>query len=109
MALIKAKEKQPNLMSFIVDSGKWFPWQLTWEVRELEELRTPIGHHPQLIKGFLTHSAYGTGTVSNGMMGEVGEASWRSKPIKCQLSSSETKHSGGTVSLTFKSIRVNQI
>lgn len=26
----QAKEKQqPNLMSFIVDSGKWFPWQLT--------------------------------------------------------------------------------
>lgn len=67
-------------MSFIVDSGKWFPWQLTWEVRELEELRTLTGRHPQLIKGFQTHSAYGTGMVSNGMMGEVEEASW-SKPI----------------------------
>lgn len=29
--------------------------------------------------------------------------------LKCQQSSSETKHSGGTVSLTLKSIRVNQI
>lgn len=47
--------------------------------RELEDLRTPIRHHPQLIKSFQTHSAYGTGTVSNEMMGErkrqVGEAS----------------------------------
>lgn len=38
-ALIKANEKKITKFdeSFIVDSVRWFPWQLTWEVIELKE------------------------------------------------------------------------
>lgn len=51
VALIRQKIKTTKFdESFIVDSGRWFPWQLTWEVIELEELRAPLLLHPQLIK-----------------------------------------------------------
>lgn len=68
VALLKAKEKNKSDESFIVDSVRWFPWQLTWEVIELEELSTPIQLHPQLIKRFSDNSADGT-TVLNAMVG----------------------------------------
>lgn len=63
------------------------------------------------LKGFQTNNVDSTGTVSNAMVGRsrggnLGEAR---QLLKCRQSLIEIKHVGVTVSLTFKSIIVNQI
>lgn len=66
VALIKAKEKKNTKFdeSFIFDSVRWFPWQPTWEVIELEELSAPLLLHPQLIKRLSDKQCRYTGTIN---------------------------------------------